>query len=175
MQPEYERISEALGRIRNRDAREEIASAIEGLADAYEMIPTGRGVTDIHAEGFESIVPGAPHVFAATVWREGRRSIRDIAKASNRLRHILQHQGTGQTWYANMNGRQTILTKPLIERARILRDGGMLVTPVNRRLAIDFGVSVSALWGCLERGSSGSPGSPERLFWQAMYEREESR
>lgn len=171
-----QRASAALARIRNKGMREEIARACEAMADAFEMMPTGSGTSDVRSGGFESTTPGPVAMAAAEAWRKGRADLTRVAESGRRLLTIARRQGTGSTHYElPAKGKAPVLTAELIARAREVRRSHARVTPTIKVLSREFGPSESALWRALEKGSEPvSPPSIERLFYIAVYQEGES-
>lgn len=172
------RIAVAMERIHDAKVQAEIVRAVEAMADAKMLIATGTGAAEVQiAGGFESTQPGPISVMAATVWREGRRSFKDVSRHGQRLLDTLnKRRSTDYYPIPNSHGRPTVLTPALIQRASDLRmNSGRRVTPVLRQLSAEFGPSASALWACLEKGreceESPIPGPPDvyALFHRAVY------
>jgi len=177
-QSDADRIAVAMERIHDAKTQTEIVRAVEAMADAKLLIPTGTGTAEIQtAGGFEATVPGPISLFAAQVWREGRRSFKDVSRQGQRLLHMVGKKRSGDYYpLPNSHGRPTVLTSALIQRARELNRPGVRVTPMVNQLSSEFGPSTSALWACLERGRDGEDSAPNTppdvyvLFRRAVYD-----
>lgn len=167
-----ERVEQALHSL-DSATRRDVIGALEGLAFAVEMIPTGSGAPDVAVtrSKCDSRPPADIHLFAAEVLREGRRSLRSIALHAARLRCRSEGMPDPSRPPAGKMGRPTVITGAMVERAKRLRATKHSVTSTVRLIALEFGCAESTVWKSKERGEAEGASGIDLGFAQALRPR----
>jgi hypothetical protein len=173
-----ERAVKALARIPSVIVRQEIADALEALADAVEFQPAGAGSRDgAQSAGFESSVPSALRLLAAQVEREARRTLNNMTDGFRKeLRRVHSEaaafRGVAKVYESRRGpGRPSLITSEMLAEAHRYRSSGFTADASIRALCVKFAVSESALRSNLRRGTVPESGGPNasRLLFLAVY------
>lgn len=169
---DQERVENALSVLHGR-VRADAIAALEAVASATEMIPTGGGSADVKVSGgFESQPPGELHLLAAEVVREAQAAFRRVSIHAARLRRHASRERQ-MTFSSSGVGRPRALNVEMVTRAKELAFANYRVTAIVRVVALEYGVSESALWKARERGETAEVGCPEREWTQVLSKADE--
>ena len=165
---DQERIDKAMSTLKGR-LRADTILALEALALATEMIPTGGGGTsEVTAGGFESSPPGELNLLAAEVVREGHASMSKLIRHAATLRRKVHAERQMRFHMANAKGRPPIVILEMVMVAKQLLLEGHSVTRTIQAIALEYSVSESALWKTRERGEAAALGSIEREWYEVL-------